>query len=124
MILVAAVIAASCFMIALRAMAVTSVTTHIVATGREAARVIADKRLQDDEKERFLRSSSIRMMRAFASISWRTAVAFAAAVVPLLVLQAAGVAQMANVAHALATWQGILLTTVAMGAVGLIRVRL
>lgn len=123
MVLLAAVVAASFFMIALRAMAIPAITARVIATGREAAGVIGDKRLGDEEKERLLQKASIGMMRAFGSITARSAVAVAAALVPLLALQAVGVAEISTVGRALATWQGILLTGVAMTAVYFVRVR-
>ena len=123
MVLTAAVVAAIFFMITLRVMAIPAITARVIATGREAAGVIGDKSLDDGEKERLLQRASLGMMRAFGSITLRGGLAMAAALVPLLGLQAAGVADMAAVVRALATWQGIALTSLAMTAVCFIRVR-
>jgi hypothetical protein len=120
-ILIAAVIAASFFIIALRAMAIPAITLGVIANGREAARVMTDKSLGDDEKERRLQKASVEMMRAFGSITLRAAAALAVGVVPLIALQAAGIAEMTTVGHALATWQGIVLTGAAMTAVYFVR---
>ena len=64
MIYAAAGLAASCFMIALRALAIPAITARVLETGREAARVMSDKGMADDDKERMLQNASFTMMRA------------------------------------------------------------
>lgn len=122
MIYAAAGLAASCFMIALRALAIPAITARVLETGREAARVMSDKGMADDDKERVLQNASFTMMRAFASITMRSAVAVAAALLPLLVFHTAGVADWTAVTYALATWQGIVLTGVVMTVVCFVKV--
>lgn len=122
MVYAAALLAASVFMLALRAMAIPAITARVITTGREAARVMGDRHLDDDRKEQLLQKASLTMMRAFGSITVRTAAAVAAAVLPLLAFHAAGAADMGSVAQVVATWQGILLTGAAMTAVYFVRV--
>jgi hypothetical protein len=119
----AAALAASFFMIALKALAIPSVAARVVAMGREAVRVMRDAGVGDDDKERLLQQASVAMMGAFASITLRTALAVAVALLPLLALHAAGLVLMPAVAQALASWEGIALTSVAMTAVYFVTIR-
>lgn len=114
MIYAAALLAATCFMIALRAMAIPAITARVISTGREAARVMADRSVADDDKERLMQQASIQLLKTFVSITARTAAAVAAGAVPLAVLHAAGIVPLAAVGAFLATWQGITLTAVGM----------
>jgi hypothetical protein len=122
MVLTAAVLAASVFMVALRAMAIPLAAARVVTVGREAARILADHGLGDDEKERLIRGASLALARSFGSIAARTGIALAAALLPLVALQVAGVVDVASVAAALATWPGVLLTSVAMTGLYLVKV--
>jgi hypothetical protein len=119
----AAALAASFFMIALKALASPSVAARVVAMGREALRVMRDAGVGDDDKERLLQQASVAMMGAFASITLRTVLAVAVALLPLLALHAAGLVLMPAVAQALASWEGIALTSVAMTAVYFVTIR-
>jgi hypothetical protein len=119
----AAALAASFFMIALKALAIPSVAARVVAMGREAVRVMRDAAVGDDDKERLLQQASVAMMGAFASITLRTVLAVAVALLPLLALHAAGLVLMPAVAQALASWEGIALTSVAMTAVYFVTIR-
>ncbi|HEY0876791.1 MAG TPA: hypothetical protein VGD94_25165 [Vicinamibacterales bacterium] len=110
-------IAACCFMAALRMTDVLGLTAGVLEQGRAAARILNDRTASDDQKERLLQQASLGMMRAFVSISVRAGLAFAAALVPLLLFQAAGVTDLAAAANALVTWQGMTLTAVFMTAV-------
>lgn len=121
MIYAAALLAATCFMIALRAMAIPAITARVLTTGREAARVIGDKSMQDDDKERLLQQASIHLLGTFVSISARAAVAFAAGAVPLAALHVAGIVSLPTVGTFLATWQGIALTAAGMSLVYLVK---
>jgi hypothetical protein len=91
--------------------------------GREALRVMRDAGVGDDDKERLLQQASVAMMGAFASITLRTVLAVAVALLPLLALHAAGLVLMPAVAQALASWEGIALTSVAMTAVYFVTIR-
>jgi hypothetical protein len=119
----AVVAAALCFAIALRVLDIPSITARVIETGRGAALTMSDGTIADADKERLLQQASLTMMGAFASITVRTALAIAASAVPLLALQAAGFAPLATVAHVLVTWQGIAMTSVAMIAAFLVKVR-
>ena len=90
-------IAACCFMAALRMTDVLGLTAGVLEQGRAAARILNDRTASDDQKERLLQQASLGMMRAFVSISVRT--------------------DLAATANALVTWQGMTLTAVFMTAV-------
>ena len=114
MIYAAALLAATCFMIALRAMAIPAITARVLTTGREAARVMGDKSIEDDDKERLMQQASVQLLKTFVSISARAAAALVAGAIPLAMLHAAGIVPLAAVGAFLATWQGIALTAVGM----------
>jgi hypothetical protein len=118
----AVVFAALIFAVAIRVLNIPSITLRVIDTGRGAALTMSDGTIADADKERLLQQASLTMMAAFASITVRTALAIAASLVPLLALQAAGVAPFDTVVHALATWQGIAVTSVAMVAAFLVKV--
>lgn len=118
----AAILAASFFMLALRALQIPAITGRVVATGREAAQVMGDRVMDDADKERLLQGASLRMLGAFASISLRTVLSVVAALVPLLALHAAGVTELTAVGETLASWQGIAVTGLAMSVVCLVKV--
>ena len=110
-------------MAALRTLAIPAITARVVATGRDAARTMSDKTLDDDQKERMLQQASLTMLGAFGAISARSALAILAGLLPLVALHAAGIVALPNVGHALATWQGIALTGLVMTAVCLVKVQ-
>jgi hypothetical protein len=122
MIYAAAGLSVSFFTIALRALAIPAITARVLETGREAARVMGDATMEDDDKERLLQRASLTMMRAFASITARSALAIAAAVIPLFAFHMTGIADWTAVTSALVTWQGIAMTAVLMTAAWFIRV--
>ncbi len=122
MIYAAAGLSVSFFTIALRALAIPAITARVLETGREAARVMGDATMEDDDKERLLQRASLTMMRAFASITARSALAIAAAVIPLFAFHMTGIADWTAVTSALVTWQGLAMTAVLMTAAWFIRV--
>jgi len=111
---VAAVLAAACFGLALRWLGVVAVARRVVATSREAAECIRDPALSDLEKEKMVQGASLSLMRGFLSILARGVGAFGLAALLLLALDAVGAARAADVTHWLATWQGIVVTSVVM----------
>jgi hypothetical protein len=117
----AAVLAASCFIIALKAMGILPIAAGALQTTRAAALAVKDGGLSDDEKERLLRKASLTLMRTFASIAVRGLGAIAVSMIPLLVFDSSGLADMTAVVNWFATWQGILLTSTAMTAAYFIR---
>jgi hypothetical protein len=119
----AVVFAALIFAIALRVLDIPSIAARVIDTGRGAALTMSDGTIADADKERLLQQASLTMMAAFASITLRGVLAVAASLLPLLALQAAGFAPLGTVVHVLATWQGIAVTSTAMAAAFLVRVR-
>jgi hypothetical protein len=120
LIYVAAVLATVCFGITLRLLGAITVAADVMATSRQAAACMRDPALGDDEKEKLLQTASISLLRNFLGIVARGAAAVAAAVIAVLALQAGGLVDAAAVASFLATWQGILLSCVAMAAAFLV----
>lgn len=120
---VVAVLASLGFGIALRVLGIVGVAAKAIAIGRDSANCLADPKLSDLEKEKFIQRSAVALMRGFVSIVGRGAAAFMLAGLVVFAFQAAGLVQASAVSQFLVTWQGILLTTAVMSAAYLIKVR-
>jgi sterol desaturase/sphingolipid hydroxylase (fatty acid hydroxylase superfamily) len=83
-----------------------------------------DRTLDDDEKERRMRSASLELVKTFFSIAARSVLALAAAIAPLLAFDAVGLASFGAVTGWLSTWSAILLTTLLVTAGYYLRHRL
>lgn len=123
MIYVAIIVAASCFMAAIRLLAIPPIAAGVVGTTRSAAAVLRDRAMSDDEKERLMQRASLTLMRAFASLTARLAAAIAISLLPLLALHAAGVVQLSAVGELLGSWEGTAVTTAAMTAMYCVKLR-
>lgn len=110
----AAVAAAAVFGFFIRFLRIVPVAREVVAVSRGAVACMRDPAISDLEKERAMQRASISLMRGFLSILGRSAAAVAAAALLLLALDAIRLARLSAVTDLLATWQGIVLTTVAM----------
>lgn len=111
MIYLAAFTAVFFFVVAFEQLGVVRVSAEAVRVSREAAATVRDRSLGDDEKEVRLQRASLTLVKAFASIAFRSVGAFAAALVPLALFELTGLARFAAVTGWLATWSAILLTT-------------
>jgi len=100
------------FILALGRFGVVRESRRAIEVSRQAMRVVPDSALSDAEKERLLQQGSVTLFRAFASITVRTAGAFAVSLLPLLVGELTGLARAADVARWLATPQAIVVTSV------------
>lgn len=123
MIYLAALVATACFVAALRLMDILPIAAGAVETTRAAAQALKDAGIGDADKERLLQKASLKLMGTFVSIAARAALAVAVSLLPLLAFQAAGLVHLTAVAHLLATWQGIALTSAVMTAGYFVKLR-
>jgi len=120
----AALAAVACFIIAFERLGVVAVARGAMRSALDASRVMRDARLSDEEKERAVRASSLVLLRSFGSITIRSAAALAISLLPVLALQAAGLAALPAVNRLLLSWQGLLLASVTVAVAYLARTRL
>jgi sterol desaturase/sphingolipid hydroxylase (fatty acid hydroxylase superfamily) len=121
---VAAFVAVFFFILTFEKLGIVRVSSDAVRTSRSAVGVMQDRTLDDDEKERRMRSASLELVKTFLSIAARSVLALAAAIAPLLVFDAVGLASFAAVTGWLSTWSAILLTTLLVTAGYYLRHRL
>lgn len=114
MIYLAAFLTVTIFVIALWLFGIISVATKAVEVSRAAVRIIRDPDLSDEDKERKLQRSSLTLLGSFLSITVRGAAAVGASLLPMLALDAAGLASFWDVADFLATWEAIIGITVVL----------
>lgn len=124
MIYVAAFLAVLFFVLAFEKLGIVRVSSEAVRTSRAAVEVMQDRALDDDAKEKRMRSASLELVGAFVSIAGRSVLALAAAIVPLLAFDVAGLASFGSVTGWLSTWSAILLTTLLVTAGYYLRHRL
>lgn len=92
MTVLAAVVTVTSFAIAFRLLKLWPVVAEMIAMTRSAAAVMVDGGLDDDIKEREIRTASKRLMGRFVEITARTAVLLAVPAVTLLGFDALGLA--------------------------------
>ncbi len=68
-----------------------------IAVFRHAMSALRDASLSDDDRERIMQKGSVQLLRAFAAIVIRSAVALAAALLPVVVADWLGLATSAEV---------------------------
>jgi hypothetical protein len=123
LIYVAAILATACFGFALRLLGVVAVAGEVITTARAAGSCIRDPQLSDIEKEKTVQKASLSLMAGFLSIAGRGVAALAASILLLVVLQVSGLVRVAAVTQWLATWQGVLLTSVVMTSSYFLKIR-
>lgn len=112
------------FIAALMKVGAISVASEILETAESARRVISNPTLDEAEKERSARAASITLFRQLFSILLRFAVAIAVSLIPMLLLDLAGLVRFAESTRVAFTWQGIGLSIgLAVGAYVLLRPR-
>lgn len=121
MTVLAAVIMVTSFAIAFRLLKLWPVVAQMIVMTRSAAAVIADRGLDDDIKEREIRTASKRLMGRFVEITARTAVLLAVPAVTLLGFDVLGLAPLDEVVAFLLRWDVVLAAMIAMVAVGALR---
>ena len=100
----------------LRALRLVPASLEAVSTAREAAFVMRDPALDDDEKESRVQAAALRLFRLFATITLRTVAALAVPVVVLAALAGLDLVSVPEVLDAALSWPVILASTLAMGA--------
>lgn len=120
---IAALLVASCFVIALTLLGLAPIAAKVIETAGSAVKSMRDPALNDLAKEKAARNASRTLMGSFLSMTGRTAIAFVASLLPLAIFDATGLARWSAVTHVLATWQGILLATGVTVLVYLVRPR-
>jgi hypothetical protein len=120
----AALLTIVCFALALEKLGIFRVALRAVKSGRDASHVLRNSVMSDDQKEREVRALSLVLLRCFGSISVRAVAAVAASVVPLWLLHTAGIVRISAVNELLVSWRGVVLASVAIGAVHVARTRL
>lgn len=111
---VAAILAAAVFGLAFRLLRIVPVAREVVAVSRGAVACMRDSAITDLEKERTMQKASLSLLRGFVSILGRGLIAFAAATILVILLDALGFIRAPEVVDLLSTWQGIGLTSAAM----------
>lgn len=98
----------------LRAFRLVPASLEAVSTARQAAGVMRDPALDDDEKESRIQAAALRLFRLFASITLRAAAALLVPVLAVLLLAWLGVVDVDAVVATAMSWPVILGTTVLM----------
>ena len=91
--------------------------TAAIATARTAVGTLLDPGLGDDEKERVARASSVQLFRYSGSIALRLAFAVAIPAIFLASLVYSRLLQTPTLVNALESWEVLLASTIAVGAV-------
>ena len=123
MIYVAIVSAIGLFIAGLWLFRVVPVAYRIVAVSREAARIIGSSDLDDTYKEREIQRSSVALLRDFLSILIRSVAAIGLSLLPLWALDISGHVTLGESMAALASWQSIVIATIAMTAAFILKRR-
>jgi hypothetical protein len=93
------------------------IATDVLVTTRMAAAAMGDETLDEAAREKVMRRSSLRLVSDLMALVMRSAAAVAVAIAPILLAQAAGLAQAQRVFAFLSRWETALATTmVACGA--------
>jgi hypothetical protein len=79
--------------------------------------------MDDIEKERIVKRSSLELLRSFFSITGRTVAAVLVSVAPLVALEMADLAKFSSVTRLLSTWQGIVLSSFVMAVTLFVRTK-
>ena len=116
-----ALVPVACLVIAFRVFGVLEASARAIETGRVAIKTIRDPEMTDIDKERTVQKALLSMMVGFLSIVGRAAGTIAVSLLPLLVFEVTGIARFSVVTHFLATWQGIVWTSVIMTSAYLVR---
>jgi len=109
---IAAILTVACFAAVLRFSGITQVAAGAAEHGRHAVRSMRTLGMSDSDKEAIARQASLHLMMDFLSIVVRAVAATAASLLALIAFDVTGLAGWAVVTHMLASWQGIILSSV------------
>jgi hypothetical protein len=113
-----------CFVIALRRFGVVAAARRGVQSGLEASRLLRDSGSSDEDKERVARAASGVLLRSFGSIAVRSAAALAVSLLPLLLLDLAGLVPIAAVNQLMLSANGVLFASATVALLYAVGVRL
>ncbi len=102
------------FAAGLWALGIVRAGTEALAVAQVAVAALRDPRLDDDAREQAVQRASLRLFGAFFSILTRSALALAAAVLPLWIAETAGLVSGEAVMLYLSRWDIILVTSIVM----------
>ena len=111
---IALAIAVFCW--SLRAFRLVPASLDAVSTAREAAGVMRDPALDDDEKESRVQAAALRLFKLFATITLRVVVALALPALAVALLTWIGAVEAEAVLDAALSWPVIVVSTVVMAA--------
>ena len=121
MTLAAVVLASAAFLVALRLSRLERFAVDALASFRHAVAAMRNDTLADDEKERIVQQSAVRLIKHFATITLIGAAVLAAPVGVLLALDALGVASFQAAIDLSLRWEVIVGASVAAVVVWLVR---
>ena len=113
MTLIAVLLACTAFLVALRLSRLEPLTLDVVALFRKAVAAMRNDSLADDEKERLVQQTAVRLTTRFATITLLGAAVLAVPVLVLLVLDALGFASFPEAVALSLSWQVISGTCIA-----------
>lgn len=87
---------------------IVSVAVSAIDTSRAAFAAVRDPALDEDEKERAAQQASLRLFGALWKLVYKSALALLGAIVPVLLMDAAGLVDAAAVTEFLSSWQALL----------------
>ena len=125
MIVLTSIVSIAVFISALWVFGVVRVSSDALVSTREAVAVMRDESLDDAAREKAVRRASLRLLGAFLSILVRSALAFAASLLPIWLAARTGIVRTEEVFRYLARWDVILTSSVILtvGYVIWIRIR-
>jgi hypothetical protein len=103
---------------------VVRIGTNVLHTARHAMAIVRDVTIEDAAREKAAQRASLQLFRAFASILFRSAVAFLASFIPILLADTAGLARTQDVFEFLLRWDVIFIAALffTVGYMGLQRI--
>ncbi len=110
----AALVSVICLAVAFRKFGIVSVAGKAMQSVREAVGVMRNAVMPDSAKEQAARASSQVLMWCFCSIALRAAAALGVSLLPLLILDIAGVVRLSAVNQLLTSWNGLVLACAGM----------
>lgn len=110
-------LAIAIFCWSLHAFRLVPASLEAVSTARQAAGVMRDPALDDDEKESRVQAAALRLFKLFATITLRVAAALLLPALAVALLAWAGLVDTQAVLDAALSWPVIVVSTVVMVAV-------
>jgi len=109
------------FAIAFHLLKIVHIAIEVRNTAQNSTRIIADKNLDDDEKEHEVQNGAKRMAVLFVEITWRLTLALMLPIVGIWLLEQGGVANTQEVVTFLLRWDVIIAATVFVVLINIVR---